>query len=90
VYKGVTKLWEDCVYPNGEVEGWHKWDCLMGECAKCGVGQVPICPNKCFAYGSWAMAWKCFEQDIILRMIDEGRPKKCLKKHSRKLQLICF
>ncbi len=27
VYKGVTKLWEDCVYPNGEFEGWHKLDC---------------------------------------------------------------
>jgi hypothetical protein len=30
VYKGVTKLWEDCVCPKGQFEEWHKLDCLMG------------------------------------------------------------
>jgi hypothetical protein len=31
--RGVTKLWEDCVCPKGELEKWHKLGCLMGECA---------------------------------------------------------
>jgi hypothetical protein len=43
------------------------------------VGWLPICPNERFSNGSWAMACKCFEQDIIIRMIDEGRPKKQIK-----------
>jgi hypothetical protein len=37
VYKGVMKLWEECVRPKGEFEEWHKLDCLMEECVKCGV-----------------------------------------------------
>jgi hypothetical protein len=36
--KRVTKLWEDCVCLKKEFEEWHKLDCLMGDCAKCGVG----------------------------------------------------
>jgi hypothetical protein len=45
---------------------------------------LPICFNECLADGSSAMAWRCFEQDTV-GVIDERRPKKRIKKHSRKL-----
>jgi hypothetical protein len=61
MYKGVTKLWEDCVCPKGELEKWHKMVCFMGECAKCGVDKLLICPNGCSANGAWVVAWRCFE-----------------------------
>jgi hypothetical protein len=51
----------------------------MGECAKCGVGKLSICPNECFVNGSWAVAWRCFEQDII-GVADEGRLEKRIKR----------
>jgi hypothetical protein len=74
----VTKLWEDCVCPKGEFEEWHKLACLMGDCVDYGVAKLPICPNKCSTNVYWAMAWRCFEQDII-GVINERRPKKRIK-----------
>jgi len=71
VYKGVTWLWEKCVCPKGEFEEQHGLDCFMGECAKCGVGKLSICPNECFVNGYWAVAWRCFEQDTI-GVVDKG------------------
>ncbi len=65
VYNGVTRLWEECVCPKGEFKEWHRLNFLMGECVECGVGKLSICPNECFVNGSWAVAWKCFEQDTI-------------------------
>jgi hypothetical protein len=60
MYEGVTKLWEDYVCPKGDFEKWHKLDYLMGECAKCGVGKLEVCPNESFAHLSWAMALDMF------------------------------
>jgi hypothetical protein len=50
----------------------------MGECVKCGVGKLEVCPNECYAHLSWAMAWRCFEQKTI-GVTNEGRPKKRIK-----------
>jgi hypothetical protein len=77
MYKGVTKVWEDCVYPKGDFEEWHKVNCLMGESVECGVGKLSICPNECFANGSWVVAWKYFKQDI--GVVDERRSKNRIK-----------
>ncbi len=77
MYKGVTKVWEDCVCPKGNFEEWHKVNCLMGKCVECGVGKLSICPNECFANGSWVVAWKYFKQDI--GVVDERRPKNRIK-----------
>ncbi len=52
MYKGVTKLWEECVCPNWELEKWHKLGCLMGECAKCEVDKLSICLIECSANGA--------------------------------------
>ncbi len=78
VYKGVTKLWEECVCTKGEFEEWHKLACLMGDYVDCGVAKSSIYPNECSTNASWAVAWTCFEQDII-RVTDEGKPKKRIK-----------
>jgi hypothetical protein len=37
----------------------------MGDYVECGVDKLSICPNECFINGSWAVAWRCFKQDII-------------------------
>jgi hypothetical protein len=66
------------VCPKGDFEEWHKLDCLMGECAKCGVGKLEVYPNESFIHLSWAMAWRCFEQKTI-KVIDEWKPKKRTK-----------
>ncbi len=89
IIQGVTKLWENCVCPKGDFEKCHKLDYFMGECVECGVGKLAICFNKCFAHGSWAMAWRCFEQKIVW-MINERKPKKRIKEASKKTIVSTF
>jgi len=71
----VIALWEDCGRVKGEFEECHKLDYLMGDCVQCGVNQLAICFHECFVGGSWEVACRCFEQDII-RVTYESRPKK--------------
>jgi hypothetical protein len=59
-------------------EKWHKLACLMGDCVDCGVAKLSIYPNECSTNAYWAIAWRCFEQDII-GVTDERRPKKRIK-----------
>jgi hypothetical protein len=60
-YKGVTKLWEECVCPKEEMEDWHKLDCPMGECVECGVQKSCVCLHEYFEDDSWKVSWRCFE-----------------------------
>ncbi len=71
----MITLWEDCVCLKGQFEEWHKLDYLMGYCVHCGVNQLVICFYECFVGGSWEVACRCFEQDII-GVTYESRPKK--------------
>jgi hypothetical protein len=37
VYKGITHLWMDVVWPKGELEKWHNHKCLFGNYPMCGI-----------------------------------------------------
>jgi len=73
----VIALWEDCVRLKGEFEEWHRLDYLMGDCVQCGMNQLAICFHECFVGGSWEVACKCFEQNII-GVTYGSKPKKMI------------
>lgn len=41
---GITKLWESCVCAKNQNSAFHRYECLMGLCDKCGVKNIPLCP----------------------------------------------
>jgi len=45
-FNGLTTLWEAVVCPKGEFEEWHNVKCLYGECGRCGVQKLPLCPDE--------------------------------------------
>jgi hypothetical protein len=46
IYKSMTLTWESCVCPKGELDVWHKLECLMGECSHCGFQLFPLVENE--------------------------------------------
>jgi len=76
--KGVTNLWENCECSRGEFEEWHKLECLMGDCTNYGVVKLSIYPNE-YSTMLPRLLWRCFKHDTI-GVIDEGKPKKSIKK----------
>jgi hypothetical protein len=61
IYKHITLLWESCVCPKGELDVWHKLECLMGECSLCRFHLFPLCPLELSSTDSFTMKWKYFE-----------------------------
>lgn len=41
---GITKLWELCVCTKNQDSAFHEYKCLMGQCDKFGVKNIPFCP----------------------------------------------
>jgi hypothetical protein len=69
---------------------WHKLECLMGECLDCGVEKkFPICCHESSPSIDWKVYWKCFQQEVI-RMNEDGRPKKKVKKCFRETSSSTF
>jgi hypothetical protein len=46
MYKGITQLWEAMVCPKNEFDEWQKRKCLFGNCSRCGVETLPLCPHE--------------------------------------------
>jgi len=46
MYKGITQLWEAMVCPKNEFSEWQKHQCLFGNCSRCGVEILPLCPHE--------------------------------------------
>jgi hypothetical protein len=44
LYLGITKLWEDIVYPKGLFDEWHHKICFLRECLLCGFETLEFCP----------------------------------------------
>ena len=42
----ITKFWEACVCAKKEDSTFHQYKCLMGECDKCGVKNISLCPRE--------------------------------------------
>lgn len=79
IYKRITLMWEACVCPKGELEVWHKLDCLMGDCPDCGFELFPLCPKELDSIDSFTLKWKCFEYYEVGVDKKTGRPKKRLR-----------
>ena len=61
LYAGLTELWESIVCSKGELDEWHKRECLMGECDKCGVEKLfKFCENELQGSGSALVDWRRF------------------------------
>jgi hypothetical protein len=66
IFFGVTQMWERIVYKKGEFMQWHKRECLLGECDKCGVYLLTLCLKEIERSNDNVVAWKQFslEQTI--------------------------
>ena len=60
VFKGITKLWLQVVCPKLEIEEWHKYSCLMGNCDAYGVKNLMFCLDKIESTDSVAVTWHYF------------------------------
>jgi hypothetical protein len=79
IYKSMTLLWESCVCPKGELDVWHKLECLMGECSHCGFQLFPLCLLELSSIYSFTVKWKCFEYYEVGIDKRTGKPKKRLR-----------
>ena len=61
IFKRITLMWESCVCPKGELDVWHKLECLMGECPNCGFELFALCPLELSGTNSFIVKGKCFE-----------------------------
>jgi hypothetical protein len=55
---------------------WHKCECLLGECDKCGVNVLSLCPKEIEGFDDQVVTWKQFSFQQTMSMV--GKPKKKL------------
>jgi hypothetical protein len=60
VFSGVTQIWESIVRKKDEVMQRRKRDCLFGECDKCGVNLLPLCPKETEGSNDYVVTWRQF------------------------------
>jgi hypothetical protein len=58
LFFGITHMWENIVCQKGEFMQWHKCECLLGECDKCGVNVLMLCPKEIEGFGDHVVAWR--------------------------------
>jgi hypothetical protein len=80
-YKGITKLWQDCVCEKSNLEEWHKQECFLGECQDHGINRLPLCPSELTTNLDYKVSWRCLKQEFLgkLMMGNLGK-KKSLRK----------
>jgi hypothetical protein len=76
IYKGTTKLWEVIVYSKNEFDEWHNQSCLFGDCSRCGVQFLPLCPKEVIGFDLVLIQWKRFALETT--MFKFGRALKKL------------
>jgi hypothetical protein len=79
VFKRITSVWESCVCRKGELDVWHKLDCLIGDCTQCGFHLLALCPLELSDSNTFGLKWKCFEYYQVGVDANLGKPKKRLK-----------
>jgi hypothetical protein len=73
VWQSCSDFRRACVCPKGELDTWHRLECLMGTCEHCGVKILPICPSESSMTNLTLLKWKCFEYEIA-GVVDDGQP----------------
>jgi hypothetical protein len=77
-YEGVTTLWHSVLCEKAEDEEFHRPQCLLGACSRCGMKFFNICPRERVANTSRTIQWKQFQYEVV-GTSEEGRPKKRIK-----------
>lgn len=73
VYQRLTNLWESILCKKDDMCMWHKRDCLMGNCADCGIELLRVCPLELASEKK--MKWKTIGFKVV-GTTDEGHPRK--------------
>ena len=60
-FGGLTNMWISVLCPMQE-DGWHKLDCLMGQCGQCGVDMLINCPSELSGNSESLMQWNCYQK----------------------------
>ena len=60
-FGGLTDMWMSVLCPMQE-DGWHKLDCLMGQCGQCGVDMLINCPLELSGDSKSLMQWNCYQK----------------------------
>lgn len=78
-YTGTTQLWESCVCEKGALDRWHRRECLMGTCTRCGVDRkLSFCPSELNPNSAAVVTWRCFER-IEIGKDEDGNPARRIK-----------
>lgn len=59
-------MWKSIVCPKTELDDWHRLECLMGECEKCGADKMPFCENELEGTRSALVEWRRFALEEIM------------------------
>lgn len=76
VYERLTHLWSSVPCQKGDFDVWYKRECLLGDCSRCGVQNLRICPCECTS--EKLVKWKRTGYEVI-GVGEDGKPKKAIK-----------
>jgi hypothetical protein len=66
---------ESIVCKTNEFMHWHKRDCLFGECDKCGVNLLPLCPKETKGFDDYVVTWRQFALGQTMLMASKPQKK---------------
>jgi hypothetical protein len=76
-FSGLTSFWSSILCEKGVDEFWHSKDCLLGNCADCGVTtMLQVCSGE--LNSQKLITWRCFGQEIV-GVNSEGKDRKVVK-----------
>lgn len=84
----TTALWQDIVCPKPNNGEWHALTCVMGNCSKCDVSKLAICPMELEM--AMSVTWKCFENKIVGHKPKRKPRKKIVEVYKKSLLFKCF
>ena len=88
-FAGVTAMWESLLCPKVEDAEFHRAECLLGACDKCGVAFFNVCPREIKDAATSIIQLKQFQYKVI-GTSEEGRPKKHITEVARTTSFSLF
>ena len=76
-FSGLTDLWHSVLCPL-EGDGWHAQSCIKGECERCGVDMLMLCPRERDSEGTLKVQWHNFEM-VVHGVTKAGKENKVLR-----------
>jgi hypothetical protein len=72
-YNSLSSLWESILCAKEDYQMFHRRDCLLGECASCGIQLLKTCPLELSS--EKLVKWKSIGSEVV-GYTEEGLPKK--------------